>query len=201
MTPRWPRPRAYDRCLMHRPTAEKVRALDLGVEWSDGSPRPKLIHDVSQTFLVVELREDRDDGARTGVLRWLGVVAVAAGFPNEEARPPSTATAYEVLDSPWLTGVRAAERTHPRASKVPFANVRHFRLLFHDSTFDILAESVRVTLDPRSQRTLPPRSPHSRGNEPPPCRGAVSRSSTSDSGSCARSADGEPEEPSARVDD
>ena len=101
---------------------------------------------------AVALAYDATDGQRV-VVRFARVNCVLLGSPNDEtlnAHPlhGSGLRHYEfaeVENSPWIAELEQANRVHPSHSPESFADLRHFILPFHDSTFECVARSVEVS--------------------------------------------------------
>jgi hypothetical protein len=55
-----------------------------------------------------------------------------------------------VHDSVWIARLESQNRVHPQHNPAPYQALRHFILLFHDSTFEVLAESVEIERQDRA---------------------------------------------------
>jgi hypothetical protein len=99
-------------------------------------------------------RDERDavDSNEAQVAEFVGCLSVTFGFPNDEALSGHRLwgsglefyALHEVLGSRWLDDIRQVERVHPRSSSIPFVDVKHFLLTFHDTTMEALARDVRA---------------------------------------------------------
>jgi hypothetical protein len=149
---------------------ERVRQLDVGLQWDIGAPMPHLIQSESRTFLTFYLSDPRPDWdgtfvevidptspspASLGVIQFLSCHGAVLGGPNDEAyhghrlwgRGLSEVGAYraaEVLNSAWIAGLEEQNRVHPQHRAEAFASNRHFILGFHDSTFECIARGFRT---------------------------------------------------------
>jgi hypothetical protein len=126
-----------------------------GMAWPAGSPEPFIVSSEQRTFVGFF---PSDDDSRTSGSEEVIVVELARctsikfGFPNDEAlhgHPLYEAglthyQLHEVLDSAWLTQLRAIEAVHPWAPEVPFRSARHFVFTFHDSTLEAIAVDVSL---------------------------------------------------------
>ena len=140
---------------------EHTKPLDLGIRWSAGAPAPTGLADETSAYLVFDLPETAEEPLGTGLVTWRRCVAITFGFPNDEAQhghrlwrgkddAPPFYSAVEVANSVWIEELRATERVHPLASETPFSDARHFVLLFHDSTFECIADGYEVERRPES---------------------------------------------------
>jgi hypothetical protein len=133
------------------------RAVPLGrpgLRWSAGSPDPFVISSEHRTFVGFFPSDDSPptDSEEVIVVELAECTSVKFGFPNDEALHGHRLSGaglthyqlHEVLDSAWLTQLRAAEAVHPQAPGVPFRNARHFVFTFHDSTLEAIAVDVRL---------------------------------------------------------
>jgi CubicO group peptidase (beta-lactamase class C family) len=134
---------------------EHTISIDLGIEWSAGAPMPTVLADEQATYLVFYLSDTDPGPERSAVITWRDCLAVTSGFPGDETQRghrlwrgreqhPPYYGAVEVAESAWIADLAAAERTHPLARQAPFAQHRHFVLLFHDSTFECIATGYTV---------------------------------------------------------
>jgi hypothetical protein len=100
---------------------------------------------------AVALAYDAMDGQRV-VVRFAQVKSLLLGAPNDESlnahplygRGLRRYEFAEVEDSPWIAELEEANRVHPSHSPDAFADLRHFILPFHDSTFECVARSVKI---------------------------------------------------------
>jgi hypothetical protein len=131
-----------------------------------GAPMPTILaaeHLLCLAYLVSE-PDPNWDGTYVNVVSnaTVGNVAIIEfqrpslhmfGPPNDEAfsghplakRGLRPYAASEILESSWLEHRIAMNRVHPYHSDEMFANLRHFVIAFHDSTFECLAKELTVT--------------------------------------------------------
>lgn len=153
-----------------RGTKEKVHPVELGLRWDVGAPLPHLLQSEWRTVLAFYLSEPdptwdgtwvnvvdptSSESALIGVIEWVGCGGAVLGGPNDEAyhghrlwdQGLSKVGAYragEVTDSAWIAERERSNRVHPSHRPGVFANLRHFILGFHDSTFECVARGYRA---------------------------------------------------------
>ena len=131
-------------------SSRKARLVAIGPalpQADTGAPMPA----AAMTEEAVALAYEAADGRRV-VVRFSGVQSVLLGAPNDETlnahplygRGLRHYEFAEVEHSPWIAELEQANRVHPRHSPESFADLRHFILPFHDSTFECVARSVEV---------------------------------------------------------
>jgi hypothetical protein len=76
------------------------------------------------------------------------IAVIASGRPGSPSQLYGVGLTHyqlhEVLDSAWLSQLRATGAVHPRAPEVPFEKARHFVFAFHDSALEAIALEVSV---------------------------------------------------------
>ncbi len=145
------------------PGDEKALPIDLGIQWDTGAPLPHLLRSEYRTFLTFYLNEQDPDwnGARSApahiaIIEWHRCSETLLGWPNDEAlsghrlwerglKETGHYGAAEVRNSSWIAEIEKGNRVHPRHRPERFAALRHYILLFHDSTFECLAEGYTIT--------------------------------------------------------
>lgn len=140
----------------------RVVKIDLGLTWSGGAPLPVLIQGDSTAVLVVRL--DSEDAV--GVIDWIGPDTVSFGGPGDEGIErhylygvglEDLVWAGEVEDSPWAAAADFGHAPDPRlvGAGSPFLlPLRHFVLLFKDSTFECLARGYHAYVSDLEHRDL-----------------------------------------------
>lgn len=137
---------------------------------SVGSPCPMLIADENSLRIAFYLEEERltsewliattrpsasdDADDLCAVIEFSMAYAHMFGPPNDEAfaghplatRGLSPYGAFEVLHSSWLRSLEQMNSVHPYHRPERFLRFKHFILSFHDTTFECVAESFRVSL-------------------------------------------------------
>ncbi len=129
-----------------------------GVPEADtGAPLPVVFANEQSVWLAFRLSyrtaPDRERNA-TGVIRFDGVSAHCFCSPNDEAlaghRLYDCGLAFyafqEVKNSPWIAELCRQNSVHPFHSDAMFSRYRHFIYPFHDSTFEIVADSYTTSL-------------------------------------------------------
>ncbi len=153
---------------------EKALPFDLGIRWNAGAPLPHLFQSEYRTFLTFYLYEQDPDwngaysaSARIAIIEWRGCFGTMLGWPNDEAlsghrlwesglKEVGYYGAAEVRNSSWIAEIEKGNSVHPQHKPERFAALRHYILLFHDSTFECLAEGYTITkvFMPRSEVLL-----------------------------------------------
>jgi hypothetical protein len=95
----------------------------------------------------------REDAGRA-VVRVPSCLAFKFGYPNDEARPGHPLYArgfvgtavYEVLESSWVAELARQNRVRFPDSDVTNWGARHFLFAFHETTLEVLARALEVTL-------------------------------------------------------
>ncbi|MEA3046134.1 MAG: hypothetical protein QOJ53_466 [Sphingomonadales bacterium] len=139
--------------------------IDFPARWSAGAPLPHLLRNDHRAILlfVVEQSDPVWDGttvrivgpateADIAMVEFTQCVSAKLGMPNDEAfhghplagRGLRVYGAFEVVFSPWIAELAAINAVHPRDDPASWAELRHFILGFHDSTFECVARGFRV---------------------------------------------------------
>ncbi len=95
----------------------------------------------------------RNDAGRA-VIKVKPCLAFKFGHPNDEALPGHPlydrgfegAAVYEVLESSWITELARQNRVPFPNSDLSVRGVRHFLFSFHESTLEVLANDLDVSL-------------------------------------------------------
>lgn len=145
----------------------KAVKIDLGVLWDGGAPLPHLVSNGPTAVLIAHSSEPDPDWDGTYVrivspsdsepdwfvvLTFTGCASVRFGSPNDEAlhgHPlatygPSEYRAHKVMNSPWLEEQIRANSVHPYHSEARWRELTHYFLVFHDETFEALAQTVHA---------------------------------------------------------
>src|SRR6266849_6093731 len=144
---------------------EKAIPIDLGIKWDAGAPQPRLLQSEYKTFLACFLDQPNQplDGTRisffdpaspepdsVGIIEWHRCFETMLGWPNEEAlsghrlwakglKELRHYSSAEVQNSSWIAEIEHGNRVHPSHKPAIYASLKHYILLFHDSTFECLA--------------------------------------------------------------
>jgi hypothetical protein len=151
-------------------TGDRPRELSSVPQSSVGAPCPALIADEHSLRIAFYLEEGRlsqewanasvrpadpnDSDDLCAVVSFSMVYAHMFGPPNDEAfaghplasRGLTPYAAFEVEQSSWLRDLERMNSVHPYHRPEQFTKYRHFILSFHDSTFECLAASFKVSL-------------------------------------------------------
>jgi hypothetical protein len=133
---------------------------------SGGAPLPLILATEGRLVLayLVEVFDPAWDGTTVRVvnhgtpgepaalIEFIGPRAHFFGPPNDEAfaghplaaRGLAPYTPALVGDSSWVRGLERMNRVHPYHRPEAYARLQHFIFPFHDSTFECVAEGLRV---------------------------------------------------------
>jgi hypothetical protein len=131
---------------------DQVIELDLGCVPEAAVSGGVLVQTERSTFLTFNAMRKRPDGRReragTALIEFLSCLCTRFGYPNDEAlagHPLHAAgvveyAIYEVLNPSWSRHLEQQNRVaFPQTGSW---NLRHFIIVFHDSTFECLAEDL-----------------------------------------------------------
>jgi len=111
-------------------------------------------HETMLSFNATRLHPDgRYYDAGCAVVRFKRCNISKFGYPNDEAWSGIPRTkgldygCYEILDSPWPAELCELNK-HSFPNSKPSTELRHFLFLFHDSSFECLAEDYSMELIP-----------------------------------------------------
>lgn len=142
---------------------DKVEELDLGISPDAGISGPLLLQDDYAAFLTFNAVRPNVDGrmepAGTAVVEIVGCSTTKFRYPNDEALPGhplyskglSYYSTFEVRQSSWVADKAAQNRvSFPNYTR---SGLRHFVFTFHDSTFECLADDIKIEVsqEPYSQ--------------------------------------------------
>jgi len=139
-----------------------ARRLDIGVFPEAGASEARLIQDEYRSVLTFSAMRLQTDGSRSGAgtatVEFVRCIVTSFGYPNDEALPGhplynsglSAYDVFEVVDSPWIR--RLTEQNRVAFPSTPDSTQRHFIFTFHDSTFECIADELRVTIQPFPER-------------------------------------------------
>lgn len=150
--------------------ADRPREIYTLPQSSVGAPCPMLIADENALRIGYYVDEDRltvdwtsasiesgapdDSDELCAVVKFDFVYSHMFGPPNDEAftghplasRGLSPYGSFEVDHSSWLQSLVRMNEVHPYHRPAQFSELKHFVLSFHDSTFECLAKSFKVSL-------------------------------------------------------
>lgn len=147
---------------------DRVELLDDLPQSSVGAPCPLVLGDEYTTVVAyyvespepdwtgerVRVVEPEESAEPAALVRFRGVCAAMFGPPNDEAfhghplagrglRPYSAA---EVHESSWIRTLERMNSVHPDHQPEQYAQLHHFILAFHDSTFECVASGYDFEL-------------------------------------------------------
>lgn len=140
---------------------EHVVAINMGVEWAVGDSGVHLLRSERRTLLA--FYPGPSDPAFTdtladvvGIIEWHGCRGAVLGSPNDEGlhghrlwehglREVGYYNAAEVHGSVWIAEVERVAKAHVRHRPETVLGLRHFILMFHDTTFECIARGYTVT--------------------------------------------------------
>lgn len=135
--------------------AEHINPLDVGFVPEAAVSGAVLLQSEYSTYLVFNAMRwvhgaDRLDDAGLAVCEFVGCTITKFGYPNDEAWsaiPRTKGLAYdvcEVTNSEWSREITVLNRHgFPNTAE---STARHFLILFHDSSFECLAQDMRSEL-------------------------------------------------------
>lgn len=155
-----------ERALARARGEEHAIPVDLGVVWSGGAPCPHVLAGY-RTFVAFYLQEDdpnwdgsyvtivdpaSDEPASLGLLEFEGCGAIKMGPPNDEVldghplygRGLEHYGAYEVVNSQWKAELERINSVHHMYDPHTPDRSRHFLLVFHDETIDVIADAFKL---------------------------------------------------------
>lgn len=148
---------------------EEVVPIDLGVQWDMGAPMPCVIHSDIKTFLAFYLDEPDPEWDGTyvsvadpasskptpvGIIEWLHCESAILGGLNDEVirghrlhQKGLSRIGYgaaEVRNSAWISELMQGNSVHSLYDPDAWKSAKHYILIFHDSTFECIADGYRV---------------------------------------------------------
>jgi hypothetical protein len=151
-----------------------VDSRDTVVEIADapqssvGAPCPMLLageHHLHLAYYLEDRSADWDGttvrvvgesttGEPVALVEFTRVYAHMFGPPNDEAfgghplasRGLGPYRVHEIRDSSWVRRLERMNAVHPYHKPEHFSHYRHFIFAFHDTTFECVAESFRITI-------------------------------------------------------
>jgi hypothetical protein len=136
---------------------DKVVELDLGCSPEAAVSGALLLQSESCAYLTFNaVRPGRGglyEAAGTAVVEIVMCGTTKFGYPNDEAlaghplysKGVNNYGIYEVLNSSWVSEQEGQNRVS-FPDRTDMSGVRHFIITFHDSTFECLAEDIKLTL-------------------------------------------------------
>jgi hypothetical protein len=168
--------------LLEREAMESIKKehavpLNFPVQWDTGAPLPFVISSEQRTFLSFYLATPDSNPNGTyvniknpgnGIPEALALVefhqcaSVKLGSPNDEVlaghpldgKGLKPYSAQVVRYSSWVNSLQEINSVHPQYRAEHWANLKHFVLWFHDSTFECVAESFSVEVFHESMAAL-----------------------------------------------
>ena len=136
---------------------DKVIALNLGCRPEAAVSGALLLQTEHNAYLTFNAQRESPDGfsedAGTAVVEIVRCQITKFGYPNDEAllghplyrKGLITYGIYEVLKSSWIAELAEQNRiAFPDRTETTW--MRHFVFVFHDSTFECLAQDVKISL-------------------------------------------------------
>lgn len=136
-----------------------------------GAPLPVVLcneHNLFLAYIVATqeaggIREisPKTSGLPIAIVKFLFYRSYMFGSPNDEAfmghplagRGLQPYAAFEIEQSSWIRQLERMNAIHPNHKPELFASYRHFVFAFHDSTFEVVADSFEVQLMSGSMRS------------------------------------------------
>jgi hypothetical protein len=143
--------------------AEKVHPIDIGFVPEAAVSGAILLQSEYSTYLIFNAMtpmagSERLVDAGRAVCEFVGCTITKFGYPNDEAWgaiPRTKGLAYdicEVTDSEWRQEITDLNRH--AFPNTPESSQRHFLILFHDSSFECLANEMRWELTSEPLTTI-----------------------------------------------
>lgn len=143
---------------------DKVIELQNVPQSCTGAPMPIVLSDEQKVLLAYLLQQDRIDWDTATVedlekdsvvvIKFNNYLSFMFGMPNDEAldghplylRGLSPYAAHKIENSSWLRKLERMNSVHERHNPESFEKYKHFIFVFHDSTFECIAESFEVSI-------------------------------------------------------
>lgn len=133
---------------------ERVRPLDLGVEWEPNAPNAVLLFtDVGPSVLALEAHPN-DPDERCVVVKWTGCRYASMTPPNDEAISGHRLWKKGLQDRLWsgvvhdselISGLERQNRVHPMHNASLFEDLTHYVLLLKECVVEVVARDLVVT--------------------------------------------------------
>lgn len=136
--------------------SDDVLPLSVGIFPVESLPRPVLLQNEQDAYLVFDARvEDSNTSCGMATVRLQNCLVTRFGYPNDEALHALLGPAvypqgigfygvYEVHDSSWVKQLQEQHQLCVPHSAL--ADHRHFVITFRNSTFEAIAQSVKVSV-------------------------------------------------------
>lgn len=139
---------------------DKVFVLNMGYVPEGAISGAVLVQTERSTFLTFNamriIDENHLDDAGTALVEFPFCIITQFGYPNDEALPghPLYQSGmedhgygiFEVLNSSWLKQIDAQNRIKFPEMESYTEGARHFIITFHSSTFECLADDIRLEI-------------------------------------------------------
>lgn len=133
-----------------------VRSVEIPSPDPD-SPAPILLCDDAALVIAFQTRDQL-----VAIVRFDPVEAMRFGAPNDEAlaghplmsRGLEPSGSFVVENSSWILELAGINSVHPVHEPSYYADLRHFVITFHDSTFECLARRVDSVLHPEGSSSV-----------------------------------------------
>lgn len=158
---------------------EKAEKISFNPEWDRGAPLPHLLQSEYKVFLTYYVNDVQSDWDGTivevndpnsnqphkiAVVEWLFCAGAVLGGLNDEAisghrlwgkgLEDCVYGAALVQNSSWIEEIRKGNSVHPYHKNAMHSDLKHFILLFHDSTFECVAKSYSIKILNKSMPSI-----------------------------------------------
>ncbi len=151
--------------------SERAEKISFNPEWDGGAPSPHLLQSDHKTFLTYYVNDvdpnwngkylklqnpTSNQPNKIAVVEWVSCHGAVLGGLNDEAISGHRLWkkgledcfygAAIVQNSNWIEEMRKGNSVHPYHKDEMFSDLKHFILLFHDSTFECVAKSYNIEI-------------------------------------------------------
>ncbi len=148
---------------------EKAEKITFEPKWDGGAPLPYLLQSEYKTFLTYYIKtiDPNWDGTYVtvkdpvseskesiAIVEWVGCRGAMLGGLNDEAimghrlynfgLKEGGYDTFIVKNSKWIEELRKGNSVHSQHKDEQFSKLNHYILLFHDTTFECIAESFKI---------------------------------------------------------
>ena len=128
----------------------KLKKVDLGLDIDFGAPLPTILANENKLLLLFHKIFQKDNEVIRIIFK--NYVSFKFGLPSEDSSEGHPYSKYglgsedvvEVINSDWIKEIDKIEQSSEDYDKDRFNKLKHYIFLFHDSTFECIAESFEI---------------------------------------------------------